>query len=97
MSCICPHGPHPQPIGESSCRFWTQVADETVLRSDDGVGEVSFGLLQLQNLFLDGIASDQAIDKDLARSPDTVGVVDGLGFGGRIPPRVVDKHGNRRR
>jgi hypothetical protein len=39
--------------------------------------------------------SDQAIGKRLARLPDVVGAVDGLGIGGRVPPRNPCSHAEK--
>ena len=71
--------------------FGGEVADEAVLPSDDGVGEVALSLLQLQNFFLDGVTGDEAVRKDLTRLPDAVGAVDCLGLDGGVPPGIEDE------
>ena len=40
------------------------------------------------DLLFDGVAGDQPVDHDVAGLADAVGAVDGLGLGGRVPPRV---------
>ncbi len=71
--------------------FGGQVADKTVLRADDGVGKVSFAFLQLQHLFLDRVAGDQAIGKNLAHLADAMGAVDRLRLHGGVPPGIENK------
>jgi hypothetical protein len=68
--------------------FLAHAADEAVVGVDDGVGEVAFGFLELEDFFLDGVAGDEAVGEDLAGLADAVGAVDGLGFDSGIPPGV---------
>src|SRR5699024_2883632 len=49
-------------------------------------------LLQRQNLLLDRILGDEAIDHDAACLSDPMRAVDRLGLGRRVPPRVEQKH-----
>ena len=62
-----------------------------VVFGDDGVGEVAFGLLELQDFFLDGAFGDEAVGEDVADLADAVGAVDGLGFDGGVPPGVEEE------
>ena len=55
---------------------------------EQGIGKVAFGLVQTEDLLLDGVGSDEVIDRDVAMLTDTVGAVGGLLFDGRVPPRV---------
>ena len=68
-----------------------KAGEEGVVFGDDGVGEVAFGLLELQDFFLDGIAGDEAVGEDVADLADAVGAVDGLGFDGGVPPGVEEE------
>src|SRR5262249_31714991 len=47
-------------------------------------------LLQLQDLFFDGILADHLVGEDFSRLTDPVGAVDGLHFRGGIPPGIDD-------
>ncbi len=49
--------------------FPLQISYKTVIRADDGVGQIAFGLLQLEDLLLDRIARNQAIGENLLRLP----------------------------
>src|SRR5699024_5921772 len=49
-------------------------------------------LLQRQNLLLDRMLGDEAIDHDAACLSDPMRAVDRLGLGRRVPPRVEQKH-----
>ena len=59
-----------------------------VVGVDDRVGQFALLLLQLQHLFLDGVAGDQAVGEDRLRLADAVRAVDGLRLDGRVPPRI---------
>ena len=57
---------------------------------DDGGGEGGFFLLEGADLFLDGVAGDQAVGDHLALLTYAVGAVDRLGFDRGIPPRIEE-------
>jgi hypothetical protein len=65
-----------------------EAGEEALVGLDDGVGEVSLGLLELQDLLLDCIAGDDAAGEDGPGLADAVGAVDGLGLDGGVPPRI---------
>src|ERR1039457_2762529 len=68
--------------------FALQIANETVVFAQDGVGQIALGLLQLEHLFLHRVARNQAVGEDGARLADAVGAVHGLGFHRRVPPGI---------
>ena len=51
-----------------------------------------FVLVQLDDLFFDGVARHQPVDGHRALLADAVGAVGGLVFDGRVPPRVHVDH-----
>ena len=55
---------------------------------EDGVGEVALELLEFEDLFLDGVAADQAVGEDALGLADPVRAVDRLRFDGGVPPGV---------
>ena len=57
---------------------------------DDGVGHGGFLFLQGADFFLDGVLGDEAVGDDRFDLADPVGAINGLGFGGGIPPRIVE-------
>ena len=61
---------------------------QTIVGSNDGVGQIALGLLQLQYFFLDCVASDEPVGKHLPRLADAMGPVDRLRFNRRVPPGV---------
>src|SRR5215210_874443 len=67
-----------------------QLGDDALVGLDDGVGEGSLAGLELEDLFFDGVAGDEAVGEDGAGLADAVGAVDGLGFDGGVPPRVEE-------
>ena len=50
--------------------------------------EEAFLVLEGEDLFFDGAGGDELVARDDAFLADAMGAVGGLGFGGRIPPRV---------
>ena len=74
------------------CQQHLQIVKRERLRGvlilEQGIGKVAFGLVQTEDLLLDGVGSDEVIDRDVAMLTDTVGAVGGLLFDGRVPPRV---------
>ena len=56
--------------------------------SEERVGQVTFGLVETEYFFFDGVLGDEVIDGDILLLPDAVGAVGGLLFDDGIPPRV---------
>ena len=71
--------------------FAAQACDQAGGATEDGVGQRALGLLQLQHLFFDGVAGNQSVSEDAALLVDAMGAIDGLSFGGRIPPGVENE------
>src|SRR5215210_230137 len=67
-----------------------QARQHAPIRLDDGVGEVSLALLELENLLLDGVAGHQTAGEDGTALADAVGAVDGLGLDGGVPPGIEE-------
>ena len=55
---------------------------------EERVGQVTFGLVEAEYFFFDGVLGDEVIDGDILLLPDAVGAVGGLLFDDGIPPRV---------
>ncbi len=56
------------------------------------VGEGAFSFVKFENPFFDGVTRDQSMDDDGSLLADAMGAVGGLGFDGRIPPRVEQEN-----
>ena len=70
----------------------TQQLDDDLDFRRFRLGEIAFGLLELEDFFFDGVACDEAIGEDLAGLADTVSTVDGLCFDGGVPPWVEEEN-----
>jgi len=57
---------------------------------DDGGGEGGFVALEGADFFFDGVFGEEAVSDDGFRLTDAVRAVDGLSFGGGVPPRVEE-------
>ena len=65
-----------------------KIVQQTIVGGDDGVGQVAFGLLQLEHFLFHGVARNQPISKHLARLADAMRTIDGLSFYRWVPPRI---------
>lgn len=52
--------------------FAAETGNDAVIRRDDGAGDFALRLLQIENLFLDRIAGDEAIGEHMMRLSDTM-------------------------
>jgi hypothetical protein len=69
--------------------FSPQVADQPVVRTDDGGSQVALGFLELQDFFFHRVACDQPIGKNVLRLSYAMSAVNGLRLDCRIPPTRV--------
>ena len=76
-------------LGEQQFQIFAgEIAHDAIIRGDDGIGKIAFGLLQRQDFFFYRIAGNQPISKDLASLADAMGAIDGLCFNRRVPPGI---------
>ena len=66
-----------------------QRRQRSAVAFQDRFGEVSFGILQLQNPLFNGVLYNQAVNGDLPGLADPVCAVGCLVLGGHVPPRIV--------
>ena len=59
---------------------------------EEGVGQVALGVVELDDLLLDRVGGDEAVDRDRAGLADAVGAVGGLVLHRRVPPGVHVDH-----
>ena len=78
-------------LKEESQVFLCQGANQAVVGVDDGLRQLFFCSLEFKDFFLDGIADDHPVCKNLARLAEPVCAVDRLGLDGRIPPWIQQK------
>src|SRR2546423_15499184 len=69
-----------------------ELAQDAVFFRNDGVGEGAFVVLEEEDLFFDRVARDKAIREDAAGLTDAVGAIDGLRFGGGVPPWIEQEY-----
>src|SRR5438876_376995 len=67
-----------------------------VVFTEDVFGKGALLLLKLSNFFFDALLHEQTVGDHVARLADAMGAVDGLGFDGGIPPRIVEHDVARR-
>ena len=72
-------------------RFGVQLGAD-VATGQQAVGQVALGVVQGDDLFLDGVLGYQAVDGDRPLLAHAVGTVAGLVFHCRVPPRVEVDH-----
>src|SRR5271154_900600 len=69
-----------------------QIADQAVIFSKDGVGQLPLRLLELQHFFFHRVAGNQPVCEYRPRLADAVRAIHGLSLHGRVPPRVQKEH-----
>ncbi len=68
-----------------------EVSEWVFLFTDDGIGELSFLLLQFDNALFDGVLADESVSEDVGGLAYSVRTVDGLRLDGGVPPGVKDE------
>src|SRR5689334_20545980 len=66
----------------------TNLRQNPLILAEDRVGQLTLGLLQLDDPLLDRVVRDETRGDHATRLPDAVRTIDRLRFHGRVPPRI---------